>query len=89
MLGEGSPWIGNITQEVFGGVRQCLGVYHGWEHGSDTGKVLYGEGTEAYQQWQSATTEELVESGLEEMEKRLNLLKKGELDPKAKEPIRW
>ena len=37
-----------FIREVFGKVRECLDVYHGLEHVSDTGKVLYGEGTVAY-----------------------------------------
>jgi len=30
-----------------------LDVYHALGHLSDTGKVLYKEGTEEYKQWQS------------------------------------
>ena len=48
----GAAWIWNIVREVFGAIRQCLDVYHGLEHVSATGKVLYGEGTEEYKQWQ-------------------------------------
>jgi hypothetical protein len=44
-----------------------LDIYHG-----DTGKVLYGAPTEEYEQWREATTMELLESGFEEIEKRLD-----------------
>jgi hypothetical protein len=87
-LGDGAPWIWNIIKEVFGGVRECLDVYHGLEHVSDTGKVLYGEGTEEYKQWQEETTMEFVASGFNEIEKRLNLLEQGKLESKAKESLR-
>ena len=56
-------------KEVFGNVRECLDVYHGLEHVSDTGKALHGA-TAEYKQWQAATTMEFVESGFEEIEKR-------------------
>jgi len=39
-LGDGAAWIGNIVREVFGKIKECLDVYHGLEHVSDTGKVL-------------------------------------------------
>ena len=85
---DGAPWIWNIIKEVFGGVRECLDVYHGLEHVSNTGKVLYGEGTEAYKQWQSETTREFVKSGFEEIEKRLNLLEGEKRTEKEKEALR-
>ena len=71
-------WLGNIIKEVFGKVRECLDVYHGLEHVSDTGKALYGEGTDAYKTWQAATTLEFVESGFEELERRLDRLERKE-----------
>ena len=73
-LGDGAAWLWNIIREVFGNVRECLDVYHGLEHVSDTGKVLYGEGTAAYTQWQEMTTMEFLESGFERIEKRLDRL---------------
>jgi hypothetical protein len=71
-LGDGAEWIWNIVHDVFGSVRECLDVYHALENLSKTGKVLYGEGTEEYQQWQEATKWELLESGFERLEKRLD-----------------
>ena len=87
-LGDGAAWIWNIIAEVFGGVRECLDVYHGLEHVSDTGKVLYGEETQEYERWQEATTVEFVKSGFEEIEKRLDRLEKETLSDKEKESIR-
>ena len=87
-LGDGAAWIWNIVHEVFGPIRQCLDVYHGLEHVSATGKVLYGEGTEEYERWREETTLEFVESGFTEIEKRLNLLEKEERTDKEKESLR-
>jgi hypothetical protein len=71
-LGDGAEWIWNIIREVFGKVRECLDVYHTLEHLSDTGKVLYKEGTEMYELWKESTKWEMLESGFEKIELRLD-----------------
>jgi hypothetical protein len=73
-LGDGAAWIWSIILLVFGKVRGCLDIYHALEHLSATGKALYGEGTEAYTQWQEAAKNELLEGGFELIEKRLSCL---------------
>jgi hypothetical protein len=40
VLVDGAAWIWNIASADLGTVRECLDVYHGLEHVSDTGKVL-------------------------------------------------
>jgi hypothetical protein len=89
VLADGAEWIGNISRDVFGGVRECLDVYHALEHWSDTGKVLYKEGTEEYKQWQESTKWELLESGFEKIALRLNELEKGlkEAETQKKESL--
>ena len=77
-LGDGAEWIWNIIREVFGKVRECLDIYHALEHLSGVGKVLYKEGSDDYKQWQEATKWELLESGFDKIEKRLDTLEKGE-----------
>ena len=72
VLGDGADWIWNISRDVFGRVRECLDIYHALEHLSDTGKVLYKEGTEEYKQWQETTKWELLESGFEKIAMRLD-----------------
>jgi hypothetical protein len=76
VLADGADWIWNISRDVFGGVRECLDVYHALENLSKTGKVLYKEGTEEYEQWRESTKWELLESGFEKIEKRLDELEK-------------
>jgi hypothetical protein len=71
-----------------------LGIYHALEHLSDTAKVLYGEGTAAYEQWREETKMELLKSGFELIDKRLERLeqerrtKNTEKAKKEKESLR-
>jgi hypothetical protein len=74
VLADGADWIWNISHDVFGNVRECLDVYHALKHLSDSGKVLYGEGTKAYEQWRESTKWELLESGFEKIAQRLDAL---------------
>jgi len=87
-LGDGAAWLWNIVREVFGKVWECLDVYHGLEHVSAMGKVLYGEETEKYKQWQAETTLEFLKSGFELIEERLNRLEQEERTDKEKESLR-
>jgi hypothetical protein len=75
-LGDGADWIWNIIREVFGPVRECLDVYHALEHLSNAGKVLYKEGTIDFLHWRELTKWELLDSGFEKIETRLNVLEK-------------
>jgi hypothetical protein len=74
VLGDGAVWIWDMMKAEFGKVRECLDIYHALEHLSDTGKVLYGEDTAAYEQWREETTMELVVGGFELIDKRLERL---------------
>ena len=87
-LGDGAAWLWNIVRDVFGKIRECLDVYHGLEHVSDTGKVLYGEGTEAYERWRAETTMEFLESGFDEIGQRLNCLELEERTERERESLR-
>ena len=41
-LGDGAKWIGNVNLAVNGKTDECLDIYHGAEHISDCGKILFG-----------------------------------------------
>jgi hypothetical protein len=75
-LADGAGWIWDIVRSEFGKVRECLDVYHALEHLSNTGKVLYGEGTAECKQWYEASKKELLSDGLELIVKRLDRLEK-------------
>ena len=75
-LGDGAEWIWNIIRYVFGPVRECLDIFHALEHLSTAGKVLYKEGTLDYKHWQELTKWELLGSGFEKIEVRLDELER-------------
>ena len=87
-LGDGAAWIWDTILLEFGKVRENLDVYHGLEHLSATGRVLYGEATESYEKWREATTLEFLWNGFELIEKRLDVLEAGKLKPKERESLR-
>jgi hypothetical protein len=87
-LGDGAEWIWNIIIAVFGSIRVCLDVFHGLERLSDTGKVLYGEGTDKYKQWVAETKLEFLRSGYSQIEQRLNALDGEEWGAREREALR-
>jgi hypothetical protein len=87
-LGDGAVWIWSIILLVFGNVRGCLDVYHALEHLSNTGKVLYGDGTVEYGQWQEVAKRELLEGGFELLEGRLCGLERMEWRVHQRESLR-
>jgi hypothetical protein len=72
-LGDGAKWIWNVSQTVFGKTDECLDIYHGAEHISDCGKVLFGE-TQASKEWFERMRLVLLEEGFLGVERELNLL---------------
>ena len=87
-LGDGAVWIWSIILLVFGKIRGCLDIYHALEHLSNTGKVLYGEGTEKYEEWQEAAKKDLLEGGFELIEQRLSRLEKEKWEERQAESLR-
>jgi hypothetical protein len=87
-LGDGAVWIWSIILLVFGKVRGCLDIYHALEHLSATGKVLYGEGTKKYEEWQEAAKKDLLAGGFEFIEKRLARVELEEWNLSQQESLR-
>jgi hypothetical protein len=50
-LGDGAPWIWNLTGEHFYDSRQGVDWYHATAHLAQAGNLIYGEGTSAAHQW--------------------------------------
>jgi len=50
-LGDGAPWIRNEKRKHFGRATFIIDWYHGSEHIWDCGKVLFGEGSKATEEW--------------------------------------
>lgn len=50
-LGDGAPWIWNLTNEHFSGTRQVVDWYHAKEHLANAGAQLFGEGSVEAHRW--------------------------------------
>ncbi|GHT12212.1 hypothetical protein FACS1894170_06750 [Planctomycetales bacterium] len=71
--GDASIW--KAVEEVFYRLNEVLDIYHALEHVSQCGKVLFGEGTEAFKKWRAAATLELLsENGSVKFFARLSFL---------------
>ena len=75
-LGDGAKWIWNLVWEVFGKTEECLDIFHGAEHISDCGKVLFGE-SPAKTEWFERMRLVLISEGFPGVERELNRLKTG------------
>jgi len=63
VLGDGAEWIRNQARKQLPGAKQLLDIYHGCEHLSACGKVLYGEGAAEGQAWLGAGRRALLSAG--------------------------
>jgi hypothetical protein len=50
-IGDGAPWIWNLTNEHFSGSRQVVDWYHAKTHLAEAGAQLYGEGSVQAHRW--------------------------------------
>jgi hypothetical protein len=72
-LGDGAKWIWNVNQAVHGKTEECLDIYHGAEHISDCGKVLFGVPQDS-KDWFERMRLVLVSEGFSGMERELGSL---------------
>jgi hypothetical protein len=68
-----SRGIWNIVWAVFGKTNECLDIYHGAEHISDCGKVLFGE-SQASKEWFERMRLVLLSQGFTGVKSELKLL---------------
>ncbi len=59
VLGDGAPWIWNITEEQFPEALQIVDRFHAKQHLSDLAKALYGPTAPRASQWAERRKEEL------------------------------
>jgi hypothetical protein len=71
-LGDGAKWIWNVVREVFGKTDECLDIYHGAEHISDCGKIVFGDS--GSKEWFERMRLVLLSEGFAAMERELLLL---------------
>jgi len=72
-LGDGAKWIWNI---VFGKTEECLDIYHGAEHISDCGKIVFGESA-VRTEWFERMRLVLISEGFAGVERELDRLRVG------------
>ncbi len=75
VLGDGAPWIWNLTEEHFPQALQILDLYHAREHASDIAKAVYGAGAVDAQRWAAQRYEELGGGQIDEVLKALKHLR--------------
>jgi hypothetical protein len=75
-LGDGAKWIWNIVWEVFGETEECLDIYHGAEHLSDCGKIVFSDSV-AQTEWFERIRLVLISEGFSGVERELDCLKVG------------
>lgn len=59
VIGDGAPWIWNLTDELFPDAIQIVDLYHAKEHLSNVAKSIFGPGSELANQWAKQRHEEL------------------------------
>ena len=51
VVGDGAPWIWNLSAEQFPGAIEIVDIYHAKQHLCDVAKAIYGAGTDLAGQW--------------------------------------
>lgn len=87
-LGDGAGWIRNQRRKHFGRATFIIDWYHGSEHIWDCGKVLFGEGAEATEEWVKVRESWLWEGHTEILLKDLDALTKRHRGRKRKELLK-
>jgi hypothetical protein len=65
VLGDGAPWIWNLTDELFPGAVQIVDLFHAKGHLWDVAKAIYGVGSDLGEQWAKKRRDELDEGNLD------------------------
>ena len=65
VLGDGAPWIWNLSDELYPDAVQILDLWHAKEYFSVVGKELYGTGSEKAKAWIQKRWDELDEGRFE------------------------
>jgi len=65
VLGDGAPWIWEITVEYFPFATQIVDLYHARERLADLGKIVYGPTSAKARQWTAARKDQLDDGDVE------------------------
>jgi hypothetical protein len=86
VLGDGAPWIWNLTREHFGYSRQAVDWYHAKEHLYKAASVAFGEGTAEAKRWAKGMETPLYQGQVWQLVRGLNRL--AEEHPQAAHELR-
>jgi len=75
VLGDGTPWIGNLAAEHVGERVEIIDVYHASEHVWAIAHTLFGEGTVLAARWAHFATVALAEAGAADLLALLDVTK--------------
>ncbi len=67
VLGDGAPWIWNLTDEHFPDAIQIVDLYHAKGHLWDVAKSIYGAGSDLGAQWAKQRRDELDEGKIDDI----------------------
>ena len=59
VIGDGAPWIWNLSAELFPDAIEIVDIYHAKQHLCDVAKAIYGAGTDLADAWAEARRAEL------------------------------
>ncbi len=74
VLGDGAPWIWNLTSEHFGTSRQVVDWFHAKAHLYAAGNLLHGEGSPQAQRWVKGLETPLYQGHAERIATQLKTL---------------
>ena len=86
VIGDGAPWIWNLTAELFPDAIQIVDLYHAKGHLAEVGKSIYGSGTELAEQWRKQRNDELDEGKFDDL---LGAIRKHEKNDDARKCLEY
>jgi hypothetical protein len=67
VLGDGAPWIWNLTEEHFPGATQIVDLFHAKGHLWDVAKAIYGAGSDLAEQWAKRRRDDLDDGNIDDI----------------------
>lgn len=67
VLGDGAPWIWNVSDEQFYGAIQIVDLYHAREHYWNVAKACFGQDKDRQHQWAEDRRKELDDGNVEQV----------------------
>ena len=87
VVGDGAPWIWNLSAEQFPGAIEIVDIYHAIQHLCDVAKAIYGAGTDLAEQWAKDRHAELDAGRLRDLVAALRT--RTETTPEARKCIHY